>query len=367
MQRELETFIRSEKNLAEEFVRELRPSDKIILCGGGCALYWYYKFLDYKSVRPDYIIDKNCACGEKFGIPLVSHDFILSNLDLDICRFVITAPKYREEIINDIQSIYGDVKIYSFEAEIYYTFLRDIAKYKQYLLDNLSNLQDFYNVLEDEKSKETLRAFVKGRVSGNQKYFIDCMVPNQYFPEDIISLNEREIIVEAGSNDGKTLLEIIDRTKGSFEKLFCFEPDKECIKILEKIIGSSNKPVQLIKKGVGEKKDKIYFKTDYKHGTSRITDSKDFDYFIDITSLDEELGETAISYIKMDIEGMELDCLKGAKTIISKYSPKLAVCVYHNQEDILEIPKYIRTINPNYKFYLRHHNWGGTETVLYAI
>ncbi|MHB8062988.1 MAG: FkbM family methyltransferase, partial [Ruminiclostridium sp.] len=67
--------------------------------------------------------------------------------------------------------------------------------------------------------------------------------------------------------------------------------------------------------------------------------------------------------IKMDIEGSELLALKGACNTIKKYKPYLAICVYHKTEDIFEIPKYLRSIIPSYKFYLR----GGIHTVLYAV
>lgn len=69
----------------------------------------------------------------------------------------------------------------------------------------------------------------------------------------------------------------------------------------------------------------------------------------------------------MDIEGAELKALEGAKKTIQKYKPTLAVCVYHRNEDILEIPQYIKSLVSEYKFFLRHHNYGGTETVLYAV
>ena len=40
----------------------------------------------------------------------------------------------------------------------------------------------------------------------------------------------------------------------------------------------------------------------------------------------------------MDIEGAELDALNGAKATIRKHLPKLAVCLYHVQEHLWEIP-----------------------------
>lgn len=69
----------------------------------------------------------------------------------------------------------------------------------------------------------------------------------------------------------------------------------------------------------------------------------------------------------MDIEGAELEALKGCVKILKEQKPKLAVCVYHKQNDIYEILNFILNANPKYKFYLRHYSLGASDTVLYAI
>ena len=68
----------------------------------------------------------------------------------------------------------------------------------------------------------------------------------------------------------------------------------------------------------------------------------------------------------MDIEGAELDALKGSEKFIHKYQPDMAICVYHKPEDILDIPLLINSYG-DYKFYLRQYAYYGMELVLYAI
>ena len=69
----------------------------------------------------------------------------------------------------------------------------------------------------------------------------------------------------------------------------------------------------------------------------------------------------------MDIEGAELEALKGARNTILKDKPDLAICVYHKNEDIIEIPRYILELDPEYELYLRHYDLAEYETVLYAV
>ena len=83
-------------------------------------------------------------------------------------------------------------------------------------------------------------------------------------------------------------------------------------------------------------------------------------------SLDNIIKNEKVTFIKMDVEGSELAALKGAKNTIIKYHPKLAICIYHKPEDILEIPAYILELVPEYKFYIRHYTSCMWETVLYA-
>jgi hypothetical protein len=84
--------------------------------------------------------------------------------------------------------------------------------------------------------------------------------------------------------------------------------------------------------------------------------------------LDGVPWEKPPTYIKMDIEGAELSVLKEAVPIISKYLPKLAVCLYHSTSDLVMIPLHIIKNHPEYKIYIRHHRSGSLwETVCYGL
>jgi FkbM family methyltransferase len=73
-----------------------------------------------------------------------------------------------------------------------------------------------------------------------------------------------------------------------------------------------------------------------------------------------------IDFIKMDIEGAELEALKGSEAVLRRFKPKLAITVYHDFKDFWMIPQFLDGLGLNYRFYLRHFTIHAEETVLFA-
>ena len=69
----------------------------------------------------------------------------------------------------------------------------------------------------------------------------------------------------------------------------------------------------------------------------------------------------------MDVEGAELDALRGASSLISHYQPTLAISIYHYPDHLWNILLYLLGINPDYRFYIRNYSGHTYETVLYAL
>ncbi len=79
------------------------------------------------------------------------------------------------------------------------------------------------------------------------------------------------------------------------------------------------------------------------------------------------MGGERATFIKLDVEGAELETLKGAERTIKEYKPRLAISIYHKPSDIYEIPELLMEYRSDYKFYIRHYTSYVWETVLYAI
>ena len=186
----------------------------------------------------------------------------------------------------------------------------------------------------------------------------------QYF--DMFSPVENEVFIDAGAFDGQTESEILKWGGGCIKKIYAFEAEpanfEQCRTYYEK--NGLTEKVQFIEKGLWNKQETMKIGNGESSAGSHI--SSDGKSVIEVTTLDSEVGDEKVTFIKMDIEGSELNALKGAKETIVKNRPRLAICIYHKPEDICEIPEYILSIVPEYRFWIRHYATNEWETVLYA-
>ena len=85
---------------------------------------------------------------------------------------------------------------------------------------------------------------------------------------------------------------------------------------------------------------------------------------ISIITLDSmPLHDEADYFLKMDVEGSEMKALRGGIKFIQDKAPNLAICVYHHDRDLIEIPKFVNELCPGvYEFYLV----GGSHTIMIA-
>ena len=189
------------------------------------------------------------------------------------------------------------------------------------------------------------------------------VVERQYFEKDIISYGKDEVFIDGGCLNYASAKQFLKECS-SVKKIYAFEPDSESARRCEEEARKvANHNYKIIEKGLYSENTKLHFQS-MGNGCSGITETGEC--IVKVCTIDGEIAEP-VTFIKMDIEGAELEALRGAEKTIKRYHPKLAICVYHKPEDIIEIPQYILEINPDYKLYLRHYSDNVGETVLYAV
>lgn len=189
---------------------------------------------------------------------------------------------------------------------------------------------------------------------------------NQYFDEELISFSDNEIFIDVGSYNFGTSQNLLNKCD-SVSKIYAFEPHPVQY-LISKENSKDNSIAAVFPYGLWNETTELIFDDTLGPNSKCINDECKADRVIVKTAmLDDILNGEKATFIKMDIEGAELNALKGAKETIIKYKPKLAVCVYHKKEDIIDIPMYIHNLVPDYKLYMRHYSNNANETVLYAV
>jgi len=218
--------------------------------------------------------------------------------------------------------------------------------------------------LADERSRNEYLGMIKFRQSCRRKDFPLCDVTtSEYFIEEM-TLGENEVFIDCGAYTGDTIDGFLEHCP-TYNQIIAFEPDSENFAKLKQKHGDNPK-ITLFNEGVHNVDGDVKFSA-RGSGWSAIGDDHENTVTISVRAIDG-LNLRNVSFLKMDIEGAELAALKGAEKTILRDKPKLAICIYHSNEDMLDIAEYIHTLVPEYKLYVRHH-WPWPfyyNTVLYA-
>ena len=83
--------------------------------------------------------------------------------------------------------------------------------------------------------------------------------------------------------------------------------------------------------------------------------------FVDLDSYVAQKNIPRVDYIKLDIEGSELDMLHGAAKTITRCKPKMAISAYHVPDDLWTLAEYIKSLRSDYEFAFRHYKIDATD------
>jgi FkbM family methyltransferase len=238
----------------------------------------------------------------------------------------------------------------------------------QDLLDNKTHYSRLNIELGDDRSRQVLDAVIGYRLTADPIALAPVMEQGRfhqglYHPTGLFELGDNEVYVDAGAYDGDSIRWFKDRVADRYERIIAFEPDPRTYTKLKENFAFDNR-VEAINAGLHRRKAVLRFRDDASRGAIF---TEEGETSIDVVSLDEVLAGKRASYIKMNIEGAEIDAVSGARNTIQRWMPKLAISVYHRPSDLWRIPQLVRELGPNYDLYLRQHDGGTIETVLYAI
>ena len=350
--------------ISEITFEALRAAGHFLIWGTGRAARHAIENCARRNLTPDCVCDSfPHAEGDTFeGFPLFSSEAAFSRYPQ--CTALISCAV--EFGIADILKAKG-IPYYEWDT----AFMLDSFSGKPLdvlMRENKEKIETVYRLLADEKSRLTFENEFRYRLTLDLNYIRSVLDTHVYFDNDVISKVDCGAFVDCGAYFGDTLDDFIRSPSCRCKRYYALEPDPESFKRLSAYVKSKhleNDFVRLLPVAAWEDKTVVMF-NGVGNGGSCVTESGNVTVQAD--SIDNIVsGELEVGYIKMDVEGGEIQALHGAKKTIQENHPILGISIYHHKQDLWEIPLLIHEMNPSYKLYIRHHFLNIGDSVCYAI
>lgn len=252
-----------------------------------------------------------------------------------------------------------------------YSHLPATLASQTYFAKHPDDIKKIISRLADETSKKIFLKQISFRTG--KPVFPYYSNKDTWFPKDIIHLSNQEVFVDCGAFTGDSIDRFLKACKNQYKKIVAFEPSPNTFAILQ---DRAFKNCTCFKCGVWDKKDTLTFLSDNEVSdklqdavVGRPDPKQEHSPLVQVSVdfIDNIPACADTTYLKMDVEGAELNALKGAEKTIRKNHPTLAISIYHSDQDMLEIPLWIMSLGLNYTYFIRQHEPIHTDVVLYAV
>lgn len=218
-----------------------------------------------------------------------------------------------------------------------------------FIYQNTEKMECAYSLLADSRSRQVFETAVKFYYSGKLELLWDITDSKDEIFQNVLKLSPHENYIDLGAYHGDTIDELIHYS-GGYNKIIAIEPDlKNFRKLKEHIKGMDN--ITAKNKTIWNHNGTILFSQESGRSSGislKGTPSQ-------AVTIDKLNAHFNASYIKMDVEGCEKEAIAGGVLTLESLKPKLNIAAYHRFADFFELILMIHSINPNYRFFLRHH------------
>jgi FkbM family methyltransferase len=363
------------RNMREKYDRLAgRKGESIVLFGAGVVGRIALEGLRRAGLEPKAFADNNPQLRNTTvdGVPVLPAADAVRKFDRD-CAFVVTI--YNGRTVREQLRSLGCSTAIPFDC----LFL----KYSDLFIPHMSlDLPDeiflqaglvekAFDLWADEPSRVEYVAQLKYRTTLDSRWTREYdLAEDTYFPKGLAHLTHDEVFVDCGAFDGDSLHEFLQRSGGNFQRALAIEPDRGTFLRLREFLHSlpleTQEKVRAFNVALGRTRQTVSFQAT---GTvySRVAAGSGSEQ-VACETLDSLLEGYQRPYIKMDIEGAELEALAGAARTLAAGSATLAICNHHTQDDLWKVPLAIDELSGGrYKLYLRRNAEDCWENMCHAI
>lgn len=238
---------------------------------------------------------------------------------------------------------------------------------RETIISNLERIGHVAEHLADNISRYTLYRLCAFRLGQDLHYSSFQSPENQYFNSLTLPPLQNKPIkyLDCGAYNGDTYIDFVTQPGIRCHQAFLMEPDPENYASLVRNVSSIQAEAICLPLAAADKNEMLTFSSGQGEGSTLGTETGDIR--ISAVALDDVLSQTRVDLIKLDVEGSEVQALKGAAQLIKRSRPILAISIYHKPQDLWEIPELLIAMCTDYTFHIRQHSCNSFDCVLYAI
>ena len=239
------------------------------------------------------------------------------------------------------------------------------------LLERREDVLRGFDLWEDDASRAEYVAQVRLRVAADFDGLSHPVAHPQYFPTDLFEWHDDEWIVDGGAYDGDSIRALIALYGGRFGHVLALEPDpanfSRLLETVRALPEAARSKIDCEQIALSAEPTTLHLDATGTASSAASAEEATGTVAVEARTIDALVGEATPTLIKLDIEGFEIEALRGAQETIDRHAPVLAVCVYHQQDHLWRIPLLMRHRRPDYALFLRPHNEEGWDLVCYAV
>lgn len=222
-------------------------------------------------------------------------------------------------------------------------------------------LQQVYDRLADDKSRQVFAATLNYKLSGKLHYLLDCTTSRAEDLGQLFTFTKQEVYADLGAYNGDTIQEFLRLCQNSYQAIYAVEADAKNFQKLTQAAAKLQLPaLTCLHKGIWSQAGQLPFSSQSGRQASLLPAAAlgpqpvPKSTILDVDSLDHLLAGDQATYIKIDVEGAEAQAIQGAARQLAA-GPKLLIAAYHHDEDLFTLPRLLWQLQPGYKLHLRKH------------
>ena len=279
----------------------------------------------------------------------------------DVCVVVAFASALPDVVAN-VERIAAERELYVPDVPVAGGGLFDSAFYGEHR-DELAEVR---NMLADERSRRVFDLVCEAKLTGDPDALTASADDEEEFGYGLLKPEKYTAYADLGAYTGDTLRAAC-AVAPSLARAWAFEPDRRSFAKLRACADTLPFEVECVQAAAWSRSGATLTFADGEGRGSAVTAS-DHAHAVVSAALDDVVRDAHVDFIKFDVEGAESEAIRGARRVISHCQPDVRCAIYHRPEDLFAIPRALRELLPDHRFFVRRaRSFPAWDVDLFAV